>query len=122
MNLTVDLVNNPFIKSFSKTQNKIRIEDYSKNRIKIFFREIIPKDSTTFFEIRIINFFMSFLFLCFFFLACLITIMILPLNVVYHFIRFIHACKKINQVYVICFIFLSLAVHFICYKRKKCVF
>ena len=55
MNLTVDLVNNPFIKSFSKTQNKIRIEDYSKNRIKIFFREIIPKDSTTFFEIRIIN-------------------------------------------------------------------
>lgn len=55
MNLTVDIDNNPFLKSFSKVQNKIRIEDYSKNRIKVFFWQTILKNSTVFFVIRIVH-------------------------------------------------------------------
>jgi len=55
MNLTVDIHNNPFLKSFSKVQNKIRIEDYSKNRIKLFFYPPVPKSISSFFVIRIVN-------------------------------------------------------------------
>ena len=36
--MTVDMENNPFLKSFSKIKNKVKIEDRVSKRIKLYFR------------------------------------------------------------------------------------
>lgn len=46
---------NPFLKSFSKQRDTIKIEDYVHKRIKLFFNEVLPKDQCVYFTIRILN-------------------------------------------------------------------
>ena len=49
------MLGNPWIKSFSKHHNTIKIEERHPKRIKMFFNEVVPKKKCSFFTIKVVK-------------------------------------------------------------------
>ena len=47
--------NNPYLNSFAKIRKTIKIEEYVKSRIKMYFNEVIPQNQNSYFTIRVVN-------------------------------------------------------------------
>ena len=48
-------MDNPYLEIFSKHNNTIKIEEYASRRMKLVFKEIVPKDKNTYVSVKIVK-------------------------------------------------------------------